>query len=196
MKALKRSILISIILLFGSISIINCQINSKDIGKFREAPCPFTLPEGLVLGENFKFGYINVPEFHAKPNGKTLELAVAIFPSTESIHEPDPIVMNTAGPGKSNMDQFVFLIAGGLGNYILPHRDIVIIECANAIKSELRDIDSVARLGGEEFSIVCPYIKQDAMMKLMEKMRQAIELMDCRESGAEPQEAEYFARLG
>jgi hypothetical protein len=128
MKALKRSILISITLLFGSISIINCQINSKDIGKFREAPCPFTLPEGLVLGENFKFGYINVPEFHAKPNGKTLELAVAIFPSTESIHEPDPIVMNTAGPGKSNMDQFVFLIAGGLGNYILPHRDIVIIE--------------------------------------------------------------------
>ncbi len=128
MKTLKKSIFISIILLFVSIPMINCQTIIEDIGKFREAPCPFPLPEGLVLGENFKFGYVSVPEFHSKPNGKTLELAVAIFPSTDSIHEPDPIVMNTAGPGKSNMDNFVPQIAGGLGNYLLPNRDIVIIE--------------------------------------------------------------------
>lgn len=34
--------------------------------------------------------------------------------------------------------------------------DVVIIECANAIKSELRDIDSVARLGGEEYIAILP----------------------------------------
>ena len=128
MKPLKRPIFKSILFVFALISLINCQTISKDIGKFREAPCPFPLPEGLVLGENFKFGYITVPEFHSKPEGKTLELAVAIFPSSDSIHESDPIVMNTSGPGKSNMDNFIPQIASGLGNYLLPYRDIVIIE--------------------------------------------------------------------
>ncbi len=128
MKPFKKSIFVSILLLFVSISLIYSQTVSKDIGKFRESACSFPLPEGLVLGENFKFGYVTVPEFHNKPYGKTLELAVAIFPSTDSIHESDPIVMNTSGPGKSNMDNFIPQIASGLGVYLLPHRDIVIIE--------------------------------------------------------------------
>ena len=101
---------------------------NPDIGKFEEAPCPFPLPAGLVLGENFKFGYVTVPELHEKFNGKTLQLAVAIFPSYNENHAPDPIVMNTSGPGKSNMDNFVPQIAAQLGQYILPNRDIVIIE--------------------------------------------------------------------
>ena len=65
----------------------------------------------LVLGENFKFGYVTVPEFHEKYNGKILQLALAIFPSYNEKHAPDPIVMNTSGPGKSNMDNFVPQIA-------------------------------------------------------------------------------------
>lgn len=101
---------------------------NPDIGKFKEAPCPFSLPEGLVLGENFKFGYVTVPELHEKYNGKTLQLAVAIFPSYNEKHAPDPVVMNTSGPGKSNMDNFVPQIAAQLGEVILPDRDIVIIE--------------------------------------------------------------------
>jgi pimeloyl-ACP methyl ester carboxylesterase len=99
-----------------------------EIGKFRDADCPFPLPDGLVPGENFKFGYVSVPELHSDPGGKTIELAVAIFPSTSENHQADPLVMNTSGPGKSNMDNFIPTIAGGLGAYILPQRDIVIIE--------------------------------------------------------------------
>jgi len=101
---------------------------SVEVGKFKEAPCPFPLPEGLVLGENFKFGYVTVPEFHDKPGGRTLQLAVAVFPSYNEQHSPDPIVMNTSGPGKSNMDNFVPAIAAMLGKVLLPDRDIVIIE--------------------------------------------------------------------
>ena len=101
---------------------------NEEIGRFRKAECPFPHPEGIVPGENFKFGYVSVPEFHSDPEGKTIELSVAIFPSTSENHEPDPLVLNTSGPGKSNMDNFIPDIAGGLGAYLLPQRDIVIIE--------------------------------------------------------------------
>jgi len=43
----------------------------------------------------------------------------------------------------------------------------------------------VARLGGEEFCIVSPAITQVEMMQLMEKMRHAIEKMDCSGSGSD-----------
>ena len=114
-------------LIFLSIA-LQGQEPDQNLGKFREAECPFPLPEGVILGENFTFGYVTMPELHSQPNGRTIELAVAIFPSTSEEHAPDPLVMNTAGPGKSNMDNFIPQIAGGLGAYILPQRDIVIIE--------------------------------------------------------------------
>jgi pimeloyl-ACP methyl ester carboxylesterase len=104
------------------------QVANEEIGNLKEAPCPFPIPEEFVLGENFKFGYVTVPEFHEKRKGKTLKLAVAIFPSYNEKHALDPIVMNTSGPGKSNMDNFVPQIAAILGEVLLPDRDIVIIE--------------------------------------------------------------------
>ncbi len=118
----------SIGLLLSSIPPMKGDTFNEKIGHLKEAPCPFPLPEGLVLGRNFKFGYVTVPEFHEKPTGKTLQLAVAIFPSTSEQHAPDPLVMNTSGPGKSNMDNFVPGVAAMLGEIILPDRDIVIIE--------------------------------------------------------------------
>ncbi|MGQ8338314.1 alpha/beta fold hydrolase [Sunxiuqinia sp. A32] len=102
---------------------------SNPIGTFIESPtCPFSLPDGLNLGENFKFGYIDVPEFHDRSSLNSIRLAVAIFPCSNPSIAEEPIVMNTSGPGKSNLDNFIPQIAGGLGNYLLPNRDIVIIE--------------------------------------------------------------------
>lgn len=128
MKSFGLSTCIGIAILLLSQLNTNGQTNTDEYGKFIESSCPFNLPDGLVLGENFKYGYVTVPEFHGKPDGRTLQLAVAIFPSTSAEHLPDPIVMNTSGPGKSNMDNFVPQIASMLGQYLLPERDIVIIE--------------------------------------------------------------------
>ncbi|MFH1717771.1 MAG: alpha/beta hydrolase [Planctomycetota bacterium] len=128
MNNCRISMMLSLVLLLIFIPATEGQAINEEIGKFEEAPCPFPLPEGLVLGENFKFGYVTVPEFHEKSNGRTLQLAVAIFPSYNEQHAADPIVMNTSGPGKSNMDNFVPDIAAMLGQVILPDRDIVIIE--------------------------------------------------------------------
>ena len=122
-------------LVFAAIFAVVCLLHVEsslsqpaEIGKFVQAPCPFDLPEGVTEGKNFRFGYVTVPEFHAHPEGKNIQLAVAIYPSFSESPAPDPLVMNTSGPGKSNMDNFVPQIAAGLGHLILPERDIVIIE--------------------------------------------------------------------
>ena len=126
------------------------QTANQRIGKFRESPCPFDLPEGLVLGENFRFGYVTVPEFHNNPNGKTIEIAVAVFPSISDNPLPDPLVLNTGGPGESNMDNFIPPLAvmhsGRLGGLVLSKRDAVVIELRglrwarpNLISHELSD---------------------------------------------------------
>jgi len=128
MKQPKYAIVICLVLSLIAINAVTGQAAVQEVGRFREAPCPFPLPEGFVCGENIKFGYVAVPEFHEKSNGRTLQLAVAVFPSYNETHAPDPVVMNTSGPGKSNMDNFVPAIAGMLGKVILPDRDIVIIE--------------------------------------------------------------------
>jgi len=115
-------------MLIATSALTRCVEAATGIGVLREASCPFRVPEGLVLGQNFKFGYVTVPERHAHPAGKTIELAVAIFPSSNENHAPDPIVLNTGGPGGSNMDDFVPAIASDLGHLLLSDRDVVIIE--------------------------------------------------------------------
>ena len=128
MKQKRTLLLISTLLIVFSPANLSAQSVAQEIGEFRETQGPFSLPEGLILGENFKFGYVTMPEMHSNPNGRTIELAVAIFPSYSENHRADPLVMNTAGPGKSNMDNFIPQIVGLLGQFILPERDIVIIE--------------------------------------------------------------------
>ena len=99
-----------------------------DIGKFEPAACPVDLPEGSDLGNRFEFGYVTVPEQHARPGGPVIQLAVARFKSISDNPAPDPLVLNTGGPGDSNMDQFIPMAAGPMGQVVLGQRDVVIIE--------------------------------------------------------------------
>jgi pimeloyl-ACP methyl ester carboxylesterase len=98
------------------------------IGTFQPADCPVVLPSGLELGDNFEFGYVTVPELHAHPEGPTLDIAIARFRSTAAEPAPDPLVLNTGGPGDSNLDQFLPLFGGDAGRALLTQRDVVIIE--------------------------------------------------------------------
>jgi diguanylate cyclase (GGDEF)-like protein len=53
--------------------------------------------------------------------------------------------------------------------------DTVLIELAELVVSAVRKIDTVSRLGGEEFSIIVPEIKLEDAYKMAEKIRQKIE---------------------
>ena len=106
------------------------------IGKFEAAPCPVELPPGIELGDNVEFGYVTVPERHAHPEGPVIRIAVARFRSAAENPAPDALVLNTGGPGDSNMDQFLPTLAGPAGPVLLGERDAVVVELRGLRYSE------------------------------------------------------------
>jgi diguanylate cyclase (GGDEF)-like protein len=75
---------------------------------------------------------------------------------------------------KTVNDQYGHLV----GDWVLKQ---VILTCEEVANQDIL----MARLGGEEFCIVSPQITQLEMTQLVERMRLAIEQMDCSGSGSE-----------
>ena len=65
--------------------------------KFRSASCPFQPGNGVVDGRMVKCGYVTVPENRSNPNGPTVQLALAIFKSTNVQNDPYPVVRLKVG---------------------------------------------------------------------------------------------------
>jgi pimeloyl-ACP methyl ester carboxylesterase len=90
---------------------------------FEKTDCWFKAP----LGRDVECGWLTVPEDHAKPDGKTIKLAVARFKSDASNPEPDPIVYLEGGPGsgplKSYPAQFDLLFGP-----LAAHRDVILFD--------------------------------------------------------------------
>jgi pimeloyl-ACP methyl ester carboxylesterase len=92
--------------------------------RFASTDCWFKEP----AGRDVECGWVTVPEDHAKPDGKTIQLAVARFKSDAASPEPDPIVYLHGGPGgsilKSNiMEQFDLLFGP-----LLAKRDLILFD--------------------------------------------------------------------
>jgi len=100
----------------------------NNIGAFVKTPCPINLPEGFEESGKFTFGYMKVPELFEQPDGKTIDLAIAIFKCRADTAIHSPLILCAGGPGLSNIDDFVPALSGGLGNLFLDTRDVVIIE--------------------------------------------------------------------
>jgi len=110
-----------------STSILSCKEISQ-YGQFTEDQCPIPISEELAKSGNFSFGYMTVPEFHGKPGSKAIELAVAFFKCRKDSAIYEPLVLNSGGPGMSNLEDFVPTFDGPVGNLFLNERDVVIIE--------------------------------------------------------------------
>jgi pimeloyl-ACP methyl ester carboxylesterase len=67
--------------------------------RFEEGNCPYTFPEGVVIGENVRCGYVTVPERHDDPAGATIRLAGVVYSSQSDTPAPDPIIIFGGGPG-------------------------------------------------------------------------------------------------
>ncbi len=89
---------------------------------------------------NIDCGYIVVPEEHAKDNGKTIKLAVAVLRATdadgkrlnETIKKGDPLIMLQGGPGGSTIDTYGIAMRN---SKLRRHRDIVLFDQRGTGKS-------------------------------------------------------------
>jgi pimeloyl-ACP methyl ester carboxylesterase len=106
------------------------------VGVFEEAPCPMTVPEGVVEGKDLVCGYVTVPEHHGRPGGRTFRLAVAKVTSLSEDPLPDPLVPLPTGPGASALDSFLPTFASDLGQAIRAARDVVVFEQRGLYYSE------------------------------------------------------------
>ena len=122
---MKRNVVLSLFVF--TILCVGCNHNN-DLGKFISSDCPIELPEELLTGGKFLYGYMEVPEYADNLNGNTIKLAIAIFKCRADSATHEPLVLCQGGPGSSNIDGFVPDLAGGLGNLFLNERDVVIIE--------------------------------------------------------------------
>ena len=100
----------------------------SEYGKFTESECPIPISEELASNGKFSFGYMTVPEFHGKEGSQAIELAVAIFKCKQGEASKEPLILNSGGPGMSNLEDFVPTFDSPLGTFFLQDRDVVIIE--------------------------------------------------------------------
>lgn len=99
-----------------------------DYGTFTQAKWPIEISEELASSGKFSFGYMTVPEFHGKQGSRVIELAVAIFKCKQDKATKEPLILNSGGPGMSNLEDFVPTFDSPLGSFFLQERDVVIIE--------------------------------------------------------------------
>jgi pimeloyl-ACP methyl ester carboxylesterase len=69
------------------------------IARFERTACHFKLGAGIVAGRDVRCGFVVVPEDRLVARGRTIRLAVAIFPSPRPHPAPDPFVFLQGGPG-------------------------------------------------------------------------------------------------
>jgi pimeloyl-ACP methyl ester carboxylesterase len=67
--------------------------------------CPRPMPANEIEGKTVLCGTVQVPEDHAKPDGKKITLKFAVLKSWSQYPEPDPVVFLQGGPGGSAISQ-------------------------------------------------------------------------------------------
>jgi pimeloyl-ACP methyl ester carboxylesterase len=77
----------------------------RRFGALEFSPCALSSP-GLPLTVPAQCTSVTVPEDHARPDGRRIELALAWVPSTARKPEPDPVFMLAGGPGQSARDSY------------------------------------------------------------------------------------------
>ncbi len=99
------------------------------IPRFEPTKCHFKLGAGIVAGRDVRCGFVVVSENHAAPNGPTIRLAVAIFPSHSPHPAPDPFVFLQGGPGGALIGDFGSAITKQNRTTDYPaNRDVVLVD--------------------------------------------------------------------
>jgi pimeloyl-ACP methyl ester carboxylesterase len=100
--------------------------------------CSLTSPSGRQV--DAKCGTLTVPEDRANPDGRQIDLHIAVIPAITRSPEPDPVFLLAGGPGQSAIEAFPAALS--LLFNIHQDRDIVLVDQRGTGKSNpLRCID-------------------------------------------------------
>lgn len=102
---------------------------------FTPAKCMFTVPSNAAEGVDITCGYLAVPAEHAKPDGPTLSLAVAIIKSRAPNVKTDPVVFAQGGPGGSTIDTYVGPLLSNQSR-LRADRDIILFDQRGTLYSQ------------------------------------------------------------
>ena len=125
----------------------------QQVPRFEEASCMFSLPPGAVEGTDVTCGYLTVPEFHAKPEGATIQLAVAIIHPKNKQPLPDPLIMAQGGPGGSTIDTYASRLL--TDSRLRGNRDIILFDQRGTLYSK------PALLCTENFDLTLATLNED-----------------------------------
>lgn len=145
---MKYRVILAVLVVMGTSSVKSQQSFTPVFKKSKKST--HKIPEG----QQYTFGYLEVPENRTNPNGRTIEVPVYIFKSRSPNPKPDPIIYTVGGPGSSTMpsapymnsykylDDRDFILIEQRGNYYAkPHLDCP--EWSAAVyRSNLPDFDS------------------------------------------------------
>lgn len=93
------------------------------IPQFEPARCMFPVPSG----QEPECGYLTVPEDRGQPDSQTIKLAVAIFRSTATDRQPDPIINLEGGPGGSILENLALTFSQRFGD-LIGNRDLILFD--------------------------------------------------------------------
>jgi pimeloyl-ACP methyl ester carboxylesterase len=97
---------------------------------FTPTKCQFTIGADATPkqteGKTYKCGMVTVPEDHSKPDGKKIQIAVAVFKSTAKKPEADPVIYLDGGPGGYTLVQAPDYL--GLFQSFLDKRDLILFD--------------------------------------------------------------------
>ncbi len=104
--------------------------------RFSYNDCDFELPDGQDRGERVVCGTITVLEDRGDPEGRTIELAVAILRARRSDAAPDPLIYLSGGPGGPALEADMQLFDRGFAFPIQRNRDIIFFDQRGVGRSE------------------------------------------------------------
>jgi pimeloyl-ACP methyl ester carboxylesterase len=78
--------------------------DARRLGSIEFEPCTLA-PKSVPATVDAQCATVQVPENHADPDGRTIELALAWVPASAEA-EPDPVFMLAGGPGQSARDSY------------------------------------------------------------------------------------------
>jgi pimeloyl-ACP methyl ester carboxylesterase len=97
--------IVRLLLVAGVIDGSIASATARSFGDLEFSSCTLSSP-GLPLTVAAQCTSVEVPENHARPEGRRIQLALAWVPSTARKPEPDPVFMLAGGPGQSARDSF------------------------------------------------------------------------------------------